>query len=266
MATWKDTVRAATTANITLSGTQTLDGVALAVNARVLVKNQTTASQNGLYAVASGAWSRTSDALRTIEPDMAVRVSEGNANAHTAWVLTTQNPITIDTTALTYQQWPCSGFYHFDSSSSALAVGDWVATLPSDPTKITRATPTTALAAGSVLGCVDAAYSAGANNVVVRRIGEVVPASVFSDLGAGGVARLQMNTSGRAVRQRHFSGGEIKLGTIDANGNVTVDTFVPLDRSPQHESTPRPMAPSRTGNSTTISSSMAPTTPQRGTR
>src|SRR5262249_58843383 len=119
---------------------------------------------------------------------------------------------------------PCSGFYHLDGSRFALTAGDWVVSLASDPTKITRATPTTALAAGAVLGCVDAAYSAGANNVVVRRSGEVVPGSVFSDLGAGGVARLQMNTSGRAVRQRHFSGGEIKLGTIDANGNVTVDT------------------------------------------
>jgi len=57
----KTAVRVATTANITLSGTQTIDGVALSVGDRVLVKNQTTASQNGVYDVASGAWSRSSD-------------------------------------------------------------------------------------------------------------------------------------------------------------------------------------------------------------
>ena len=53
---FKDSVRATTTANITLSGTQTVDGVALVVGNRVLVKNQSTASQNGIYVVASGAW------------------------------------------------------------------------------------------------------------------------------------------------------------------------------------------------------------------
>jgi hypothetical protein len=239
MATWKDTARAATTANITLSGTQTIDGVKLAVNDRVLVKNQATPSQNGLYVVAASAWSRTSDTSTTSEPEMAVRVSEGNVNAHSAWVLTIPSPITVGSTALTYQRWPCSGFYHLDASSAALAAGDWVAPLPSDPTKVTRATPMTALAAGAVVGCVDTTYSPGAKNVLVRRLGDVVAASVFSDLGAGTVARLQMNTRGRTIRQPHFSGGEIKLGTVDANGNVTVETFVPLDRSPQHEYNPK---------------------------
>jgi hypothetical protein len=57
----KDPVRAATTANITLSGTQTVDGIALAVGDRVLVHQQTTASANGIYLVASGAWTRTTD-------------------------------------------------------------------------------------------------------------------------------------------------------------------------------------------------------------
>lgn len=57
----KPDVRAATTANITLSGTQTVDGIALAVGDRVLVKNQSTAAQNGIYVVASGSWTRSAD-------------------------------------------------------------------------------------------------------------------------------------------------------------------------------------------------------------
>jgi hypothetical protein len=52
-------IACATTANITLSGTQTIDGCAVAVGDIVLVKNQSTAAQNGLYTVAVGAWSRT---------------------------------------------------------------------------------------------------------------------------------------------------------------------------------------------------------------
>ncbi len=61
-ATFKRSVKAATTANITLSATQTIDGVALVAGDRVLVKNQTTTSQNGIYVVAAGAWTRALDA------------------------------------------------------------------------------------------------------------------------------------------------------------------------------------------------------------
>src|SRR5262245_40188698 len=58
---FKDSVRAATTANITLSGAQTIDGVSAIAGDRVLVKDQTTGSQNGIYVVASGSWTRATD-------------------------------------------------------------------------------------------------------------------------------------------------------------------------------------------------------------
>lgn len=57
----KAPARAATTANITLSGAQTIDGVSVVAGNRVLVKNQTTTSQNGVYVAASGAWTRSTD-------------------------------------------------------------------------------------------------------------------------------------------------------------------------------------------------------------
>lgn len=58
----KDSVKVATTANITLANTQTVDGVSLAANDRVLVKDQSTSSQNGLYKVVDGgSWTRTDD-------------------------------------------------------------------------------------------------------------------------------------------------------------------------------------------------------------
>lgn len=59
--TKKDPVKVATTGNITLSGTQTIDGVAVVAGDRVLVKDQTTASANGIYVVAAGAWARAAD-------------------------------------------------------------------------------------------------------------------------------------------------------------------------------------------------------------
>lgn len=101
---WKQAARVATTANITLSGTQTIDGVVLSVGNRVLVKDQSTGSQNGIYVVASGAWTRSTDANSSSELDGAtVYVSEGTANAETVWTQTVDNP-TLDTTALVFAQ------------------------------------------------------------------------------------------------------------------------------------------------------------------
>jgi hypothetical protein len=58
---WKAPVRAASVANLTLSAEQTVDGIALVEGDRVLVKDQTTAAQNGIYIVRSGAWDRAPD-------------------------------------------------------------------------------------------------------------------------------------------------------------------------------------------------------------
>jgi hypothetical protein len=107
----KESVKAATTAPITLSNTQTIDGVALAVGDRVLVKDQSTGSQNGIYLVASGSWTRTTDANTSakVNPGLFVFVEQGTANADSGWVLTTDAPITLDTTALTFAQFSGAG-------------------------------------------------------------------------------------------------------------------------------------------------------------
>lgn len=102
---WKDSVRAATTANITLSGLQTIDGISVTAGQRVLVKNQTTASENGIYAAASGAWTRTADAVQgNLTAASAVMVEEGTTLASTQWRLTTSGTITVGTTALAFGQ------------------------------------------------------------------------------------------------------------------------------------------------------------------
>ncbi len=102
---WKEPARAATTANITLSGTQTIDGVSIAVGDRVLVKNQTTGSANGVYLAASGAWTRATDFDASSEVlGAAVFVSEGTTQGNQVWLMTTDAPITIGTTALTFAQ------------------------------------------------------------------------------------------------------------------------------------------------------------------
>lgn len=86
---WKTAAKVATTANITLSGIQTIDGVSLVAGDRVLVKNQTTQSQNGIYIVSAGAWVRSTDADTPAELDgAAIFVQQGTLNADSGWVQT----------------------------------------------------------------------------------------------------------------------------------------------------------------------------------
>jgi hypothetical protein len=102
----KDSCRLATTANITLSGEQTIDGVAAVSGDRVLVKNQTTGSQNGIYIVNTGAWSRSADADTSPEvtSGLFTFITGGTANSNTGWVLTTTGAITLGTTSPSFSQ------------------------------------------------------------------------------------------------------------------------------------------------------------------
>lgn len=96
-------VDAATTTNITLSGTQTIDGYSVTAGMRVLVKNQTTESQNGVYVVAAGAWSRSTDLDTWDELYKAyVAVLNGTTNSGAAYVCTIPVSGTLGTDAITW--------------------------------------------------------------------------------------------------------------------------------------------------------------------
>jgi hypothetical protein len=107
----KASVRAATTANITLSGAQTIDGVSVIAGDRVLVKDQSTASTNGIYVAAASTWSRATDADvdAEVHAGMFTFVEEGTLGADTGWVLTTNNPIIVGSTALAFAQFSGAG-------------------------------------------------------------------------------------------------------------------------------------------------------------
>jgi hypothetical protein len=92
--------RIGSTANIAaLSGLSAIDGVTPIAGDRILLKDQSTGSQNGLWVAAAGAWARASD---TLIDGLLVIVGEGTANANTIWMLTTNNPIVAGTTALVF--------------------------------------------------------------------------------------------------------------------------------------------------------------------
>ena len=107
----KQSVRAASVATIaTLSGPMTLDGVALVAGDRVLVKDQTTVAQNGIYVVAAGAWARSSDADVWGELVSAyVFVESGTVNADMGYLATVDPGGTLGTTAVTFVQFTGAG-------------------------------------------------------------------------------------------------------------------------------------------------------------
>jgi len=106
----KASVVAGTTVNITLSGTQTIDGIVLVSGDRVLVKNQTAPADNGLYLCAAGAWTRTTDMDTWAEvPGAYVFVETGSTLADTGWVCTSNAGGTIGVTAITWAQFSGAG-------------------------------------------------------------------------------------------------------------------------------------------------------------
>jgi hypothetical protein len=121
---WKQPVRCGTTANITLSGLQTIDGVTVVADNRVLVKNQTTTSQNGIYLASATAWSRAPDADTWNELISAlVFVESGSTLAGSAWYCTIQPGGTIGTTAIVWSNFSVAATY---TAGTGLTLTDYV--------------------------------------------------------------------------------------------------------------------------------------------
>lgn len=106
----KASVKAASTANLTLSGTQTVDGIALVAGDRILVKNQSTAAENGIYVVGASTWSRSDDANAWAELISAyVFVEQGSVNADNGYLCTVDAGGTLGSTAVTWVQFSGAG-------------------------------------------------------------------------------------------------------------------------------------------------------------
>jgi hypothetical protein len=108
---WKNPVTAATLTNITLSGTQTVDGVALVAGNTVLVKNQTDNTKNGIYQVNAGAWTYATGSTTWAQYVSAVVFIEYGTQGGTAWYCTAVPGGTLGTTAMTWSNFTVSSSY-----------------------------------------------------------------------------------------------------------------------------------------------------------
>ena len=207
---WKQEVRAATTTAGTLASSfangSVIDGVTLATGDRILVKNQATGSENGIYVVAaSGAPTRATDADSGAElVNAACFVSEGTTLAETVWVCSNNATITVGSTSLTFVQFG-AGVSNLSALSDVAitspANGDiltyssgaskWENAAPSSGASRATVTKTTASLANNAVenGTVTLAKSGNLYQLIVDRACRVVLYATSADRTAD-AARL----------------------------------------------------------------------------
>jgi len=162
---WKSMVQAATTANITLSGLQAIDGYTTLAGDRILVKNQTVGSANGIYLANAGAWTRSADSATaaTIQ-NQALIVLQGTTQALTQWANTNVGAITLGTTSITYGQTSSAGTSYtagtgltltgsvFSITNTAVTPGTYTKVTVNAQGQVTAGTSVTSLDVTTALG------------------------------------------------------------------------------------------------------------------
>jgi hypothetical protein len=194
----KASVVAATTANITLSGAQTIDGIAVIAGDRVLVKAQTAPAENGIYVASATAWARSTDADTWNELIAAfVFVEKGTTNADTGWVCTVDAGGTLGVTAVTWSQFSGAGTY---AAGSGLTLTGNTFSVNTNTTNGTTITSNAVVLAGQAL----ALHTLATNGIFVRT-------------GAGTVAARSIATSGTGISVSNGDG-------VSANPTLSLST------------------------------------------
>jgi hypothetical protein len=204
---------AATTVNITLSGTQTIDGIALIAGDRCLVKNQSTAADNGIYVVATTAWARAADMNTWAEvPGAFTFIEQGTTQADTGWVCTSNAGGTIGVTAITWVQFAGVGSY---TAGTGLTLTGTVFSITN--TAVTAASYGSATQVGTFTVNAQGQLTLAGNTTVTPAVGSI------TGLGTDVATALGVNvgTAGSVV----VNGGA--LGT-PSSGTLTNATGLPL--------------------------------------
>jgi len=228
----KSSCVAATTANITLSGAQTIDGVSCVAGNRVLVKNQTAQENNGIYVVSTGAWGRSSDANTWISlVGATVFITGGTTLASTTWSSTISSGGTLGTTPVTFAQF--AGSQTYSAGAGLSLVGNTFSLI----TPVSSATNISSGVAGDLL------YQSAAGTTSKLNIsseGFILVSDGTKPvwgLVAPYAARLQYGTSGAIVYQSGSSATSfLPIGTN--NYVLTSNGTNPVWALPQSSNTP----------------------------
>jgi hypothetical protein len=235
---YKQSTRVVTATNITLTGgaPNLVDGVTLSLGDRVLVTGQTTGSQNGLYQVttlgsgANGTWARTSDGNENgeIEAGMIVMVTEGTIYADTQWKLITDDPIVINTTALTFTQ-------NYMANSISGGTSNVVVNSNANVTVSSAGTANVLIISNTgafVSGVVSATGNITGGNLLTAGLITATGNITGGNIRTAGVVSATGDMFGKELWSTQSSGdegGQVNLGIPAANtaltGQVTIDVY-----------------------------------------
>lgn len=243
---------ASTGANLALSGLQTIDGIAINANDRVLVKDQTNAVNNGIYVASTGAWSRASDADGTngnVSYGMFTFIETGSINAGSGWVLIGSGVVTVGTTPLNFSQF--SGAGEITAGSNIVKSGNTLSLNNSltGGLSVTGAASSLSIVSGATLstdssvttnfaGPVNLNGSAVANstttfnaNVVMTNVAQVTASSKTLDILSGATLTADTGSTTNINGTLNVAGvsnftGNVTLAnssTLTANGPVSIN-------------------------------------------
>ena len=238
----RKSVKTCTTANITLSGTQTVNGVSLVAGDRVLVKNQTTTSQNGIYNVSATAWTRATDADAWSELVSAyVFIEQGTTSADTGWVCTSDQGGTINTTAITWTQFSGGGAWVNGAgiiiSGSTIGLATIGTPASNGLYKITtdaygRVTVTTAVASNDITGILAAGSITNtmlANSAVANlsgsNSGDETKSTLLSKLGISSLSGVNTGDQTITLTGDITGSGTGNITTTLANSGAVAGTY-----------------------------------------
>lgn len=202
---WKQSVRVATTSVGTLSSSfaagSTVDGITLSAGDRILIKNQAVGSENGVYVVnSSGAPTRAEDANTNadVTAGLTVFVSEGSTNGNSAWSLTTDDTVSLGTTALEFTQVAGGSLYN---AGSGLTLN------------------------GSAFDVVagDTSLTVNADNVQVRLGDASLEVSSGLRVKQGSAGQVYIANSSGVLTPTTLSG---EVASVSGTGSVTLDTNI----------------------------------------
>jgi len=184
--------RLATTGNIGLSGSATIDGISTSPGDRILVKAQGSSQNNGIYVVSGGSWARAVDMNTWSETVSAyVFITEGTSNGNTGWVSTTSLGGTLGVTAVTFTQFSAAGTY--TASTGLTLTGN---TFSVTDTAVTPASYGSSTSIPSFTVNQKGQLTSASTNVVVAPAGTLTGSTLASNITASSLTSVGTITSG----------------------------------------------------------------------
>lgn len=227
----------ATTANIvSLSGLITVDGPAVSAGDRILVKNQLTQSQNGIYIADPGPWTRATDLDTGTEAVSAFTfITSGSTNSSTGWVQLTPAPITIGVTSLVFTQFSGPGTYTADGQGIILSGNQFQLQL--DGTTLSKSGLGLKVATGGISNneinaSASIAYSKlNLSNSIVNADINASAAIVYSKLSlSNSIVNADINASAAISRSKLAAGSANHVVINDGSGNFSSEANLAVSR------------------------------------